>query len=230
MQYIIFAILFFYTANWRLIQNWFVKDTSGSNVLTNKITDKKISDFIYASTKVKLAHVYIAPSKTLFAFCGGITRTPILVISKGAYESFKGDALEWLLLHEMGHHVLDHTLGITTVQLSYAIIGGFILMQLHSVWLLIITIPLLSVLFAIAAIQTNKIFDFYANAFAVKKMKNPLGMKEGAMLLMKQAQRNGITQDTLLMKLFYQWNYGMWYRTIRDAEKENEKRNSVYNT
>ncbi|HSW87876.1 MAG TPA: M48 family metalloprotease [Candidatus Saccharimonadales bacterium] len=183
---------------------------------------------MYKTTKVKLEHVYIAPSKALFAFCGGVTRKPIFVISKGAYESFKGDALEWLLLHEMGHHVLDHTLGITTVQLSYAIIGGFILTLIGTkdVWSLLF-IPLLSVLLAIASIQTNKIFDIYANNFAVKKMKNPLGMKEGALLLMKQAKDNGLTHDTILMKLFYQWNYGMWNRTIQDAEKEDKRRKNA---
>lgn len=222
MQYIIFAILFIYLSNWRQVQNWFRKDASGANTLAAKATDKKISDFIFKTTKVKLEHVYIAPSKALFAFCGGVAKKPILVISKGAYEAFTGDALEWLLLHEIAHHILDHSFGIITVQLSYAIIGGFIvsLIGIKDVWSLLILIPFLSVILAVASIQTNKIFDIYANTFAVKKMTNPVGMKEGALLFMRQAQANGIKKDTILMKLFYPWNYAMWNRTIRDAEKE----------
>src|SRR5258708_4460911 len=161
MQYVIFVILFLYLANWRLVQNWFRKDASGANVLANKVTDKKISDFIFKTTQVKLEHVYIAPSKALFAFCGGVPGKPILIISKGAYEAFTGDALEWLLLHEIAHYVLQHSFGIMTVQLSYAFIGEFLLWLLGTkdVWSLLILIPFLSIALAIASIQTNKIFD-----------------------------------------------------------------------
>src|SRR5258708_6063444 len=102
MQYISFGLLFFYIANWKLVHNWFRKDMSGSNSAAKAVSNKKISDFIYKTTKVKLQQVYIAPSSAFFAFCGGVTKKPILVISQGAYEAFSGDALEWLLLHEIG--------------------------------------------------------------------------------------------------------------------------------
>jgi len=224
MRYLIFLSLFFYLANWRLVHNWFRKEEQSSNVLANKVVDHRIHNFIYKMTGVKLDHVYIAPSKALFAFCGGVTRKPILVISRGAYEKFKENALEWLLLHEVGHYVLGHTMGMVLVETSYAIVGWLILTVIDNTMLLIILSPVLAVLLAIATIQTNKRFDVQANEFAVKKMKHPIGMKEGALLLMQQAQDSGIMHDTILMKLFYPWNYGMWNRTIKDAEKEIKRR------
>jgi Zn-dependent protease with chaperone function len=226
MQYILFALLFIYIANWNkvnsMVRGYFVKKSGGKSNL--RIKDKEIKDFIYAKTQVKVGHVYLIPSEKLFAYCGGIPKKPLLFISTAAYEAFTGDALDWLVLHEIAHFIFGHSIWITVVQLCYLIAGFFLLGFIHSSLFMLLAVIPLAIILASLAVQTNKEFDILANDFAVKKMDNPKGMKEGAQLLMRNAKNEGITKDTLLMRFFYPWNYGLWNETIHAAEKEIERR------
>lgn len=227
--YVIFSLCYLYISNWNRVHT-FAKTFPSKKVKDKniqKVADKKLADLIYKRTGVKISHIYLVPSKKLFAYSGGIYKKPLLFISTAAHKTFTGDALEWLILHELAHSLYFHPFAIAAVQLFYLGIGIYLLSMIYVLPILtLVTLPL-SIALGIASIQTNKEFDWLANAYAAEHMKNPKGMKEGALLLMKQAQDRGVYADTLVMKLFYPWNYTLWQETIQAAEKEIARRHRI---
>src|SRR5438270_724945 len=194
---IIFSLTYLYLANWyrvnHVIKGWRLKKSGEASVL--RMNDKALIELIFKRTGVKVRHIYLVPSEKLFAYGNGIPKRSVLFISTTAFQTFHGDALEWLLLHEMGHILYYHAIGITIVQLFYLALGVYILGMIQFPILLIIAAIVLPIGLAIAAIQTNKEFDSLANKYAMAYMKSPEGMKEGALLLMKQLQNQGIHKD-----------------------------------
>lgn len=98
---------------------------------------------------------------------------PIMIFSERMYKLFTKDEFEWVALHESAHYLMWHTIRYALVQFLLLIIGFKIFMELHiNTWILIPYMISLSVFY----IQIVKRFEYQADMYAIKKMKNPKAM------------------------------------------------------
>ena len=106
---IIFILIFLIAVNYFQLVT-FASLIVGPKIKTNTIIDKWIINTIKYKTGLVLKNIKIFHDKRPYAMMGGIYPFPILIISEKMRKLFNKDEMEWVVLHETGHHLLWHNL------------------------------------------------------------------------------------------------------------------------
>lgn len=193
MNYLLFTLIYFYMSNWLQINTFFSNALKGKRGVSY-IDDKKSISLIKKKTGLTLKRITIFNTEKLFGLMPGTPVSPEMILSKGLYESFNEDELEWVLLHEAAHCIKWHTLKCAVVQLLICMFGCIVINRFNfSVWM----IPLLGLLFSLIAIQCMKYFEYEADKFSIERVDNPRGVITAQSKLSK-------TND--LIRRFFYWN------------------------
>lgn len=186
--------------------------------LIHAIEDKNITQLLFEKTGVKVDPILISESPRLFGAMVGIPGHPQLTLSQSLYSAFSHDQLEYVLLHEVGHYQLQHTI-VELILGSAFLIAGISVLKKHP------QLPLtlvLGILCGIAMIQVGRIYEVQADRFALAKIENPQGMIEATTTLKTHYEQLGRTPTPLVRLLFYRGN--PYENRIKMAEDEIKRR------
>src|SRR5260221_1372957 len=176
MYYALFILLFLFIVNRHGVNLIFDKFR---NKRTNpkKVMDEHILNFIYKKTRLKLSYFWLYDSsRSSYAVIAGIPGWPQVFISLNAYKNFTRDELEWLLLHEIGHYKLWHSIREAVQQLLFIVLGVFILTTITSSYMSNLLSIVLAIVFGIIGLQLAKQNEYEAERFALSRLDNPQGM------------------------------------------------------
>jgi Zn-dependent protease with chaperone function len=172
-------------------------------------------------TGIALKNCKIIDSEKPFAAMFGFPGNPYMVLSKNLYTTFKKDELEYVILHEAAHYKYNHSLKELCVFLFSYLFCALLFAFVKDTFAWIITIPLLTLVIVISNIQIARLFEYQADEYAARTMKNPQGMITATRRFIKFYGENP-PESSLKRKLFYRGT--PFSERIRIAKKEIEKR------
>ena len=193
---ILFILVFLVAVNyWQLIT--FASLIIGPKIKTSTIVNKWILRTIKNKTGLVLKNITIFHDKRPYAMMGGIYPFPKLIISEEMLKVFNKDELEWVLLHEAGHHLLWHNLKAIIIE------GTMITLGLKLIYLFQLNIFLsgiLSLFFSILTVQVIRYaIEYQVDKFSIRRVTNPQGVITAQAKFKKYYKTN-------LYKLFLNWN------------------------
>lgn len=174
-KYLLFGLILLYVNQWRQIHVLVSSFTSQKAPITI-IQDRKLQDLIFQKTDMVINSVKIAESHKLFGMMIGIPRYPQLILSRGLYQNFTPEELEYVLLHEAGHYQLGHGLKELVIGVSLFILGCVILKKITKTPNQFITAGILGLAFGLVLIRVGKVSEYQADAYALARTSNPKGM------------------------------------------------------
>lgn len=221
MKYVaVFTFIFIATTLWTQI-DMFASGIEKGKPLVRTIEDKNIQRLVFEKTGVKINNILLSDSSRLFAAMVGVPGRPQLTMSQSLYSSFSHDQLEYVLLHEIGHYQLQHTI-IELIVGSAFLISGIGVLKKHPKMPLSIV---LGILCGIAMIQVGRIYEVQADRFALAKIENPQGMIEATHAFKAYYDRYGRTPTSLERRLLYRGN--PYENRIKMAEVEIKMRGEL---
>lgn len=186
-------------------------------------TNPELTQMITNKTGVQLSVFYISQSSEIFGMMSGIPGHPTMLLSEPLYKTFDYDELQFVLLHEMGHLVLQHTLKELALGAVLAILGILLLKRVKNFKQALILSAILGSIFGVIALQYGKLNEYAADQFAIDRMNNPTGAIDAAYKF-KDAY-NQPEKDSLKFILFYRRI--PYYERIEIAKREIERRRLV---
>lgn len=204
-----FSVILFFTVIFLFICNLFQIKTFLSALLHAKqkitiIRDTWISGVIKKKTGIILKRIIIFEDKKPYGMMPGIPLKPEMILSRGLYQKFNKDELEWVILHEVGHCVLWHVVKIGVIQLIFLIIGLSIITTLHISFLFSF---IFAFLMSILAIQTIRhLVEYEADKFSIDKVTNPRGVITAQDKLRKSYKNSIYNSEKGLTRFLFHWN------------------------
>lgn len=184
------------------------------------VQDVKLKELIERKTGVIINKFLIAQYERPFGAMFGIPGNPQLYLSKGLYERFTPNEIEYVVLHETGHYVLIHTLVEAFSLLLLTVFGVLLLKELNGVNGVIIA-ALFGAVFGVIMVRITRLFEYQADNYAVARMDNPNGMIT-ATEKFRFVYKNEKSKKKIIEELFYRGS--PYKKRIQTAESEIEKR------
>lgn len=199
----LFVLIFLISVNYFQLVT-FASLIVGPKIKTSIVTDKWILSTIKVKTGLVLKNLTIFHDKRPYAMMGGIYPFPILIISEKMLKVLNHDELEWVILHESGHHLLWHNL-------EAIIIEGLVLsLGIKFTYLLkpnVFWSGMLSVFFSILTVQIIRyVIEYQADKFSIKRVTNPQGVITAQTKLRKYYKTSLFNSEKSLMRIFFHWN------------------------
>lgn len=200
---IVFSILYLYICNWSQINSYILslkRGKMGKSVLQNK----SLLSLIERKSGVSLENITLFHDSRPFgmmAYSFTFPPRPEMILSKGLYEGFNKDELEWVILHEAGHQVKMHFIKAGLVELIGVILGAFLASKVS-----LIFIPLLALLLAVLSIRVFKYFEYEADSFSIDRVDNPNGVISAQSKFRKAYNNNWFYNQEGFMRRFFHWN------------------------
>lgn len=219
IEYLVFLITFLYLSN-RFQVNTFAKQLFREKGKVKELKDKQIFDNVFKKTGLKLRSIKLFESETPFGMMPGIPWRSDMILSTNLYKTFSKDELEYVVMHEVGHCKMWHTVKFAFIEILFAMLGLNFLYFLPKNDLLILASILAGVVYAIIFVQVARFFERQAEEFAVSKMDNPEGMISAV-----EKFKKGYPDTTFfyIKRFLFGWNI-FPEEKIEVAEKEIEKR------
>ena len=109
-----------------------------------------------------------------YAMMAGIYPFPKLIISEKMYKIFDKDEMEWVILHEAGHHLLWHNLKAVIIEGIMLTLGiGFINLFQPNILLVTIFSSILSIL----CVQIIRwLIEYQADKYSINRVTNSEGV------------------------------------------------------
>jgi Zn-dependent protease with chaperone function len=183
------------------------------------IEDQKILDLVYKKTGVKLSKIRVYKTDVVWAMMSGFPSRPYMILSEDVLKRFNKDELEWVLLHESGHHVLWHNVKLVLFHIIFLLFGIWVLLNIPSLYLSILVAPVLSVLLAVLYFQLARQLEREANSYALKRMDNPKATITIAEKAKQRWFRKGVPLKSLKQFLFNIWIYDLYLEQADKAKK-----------
>lgn len=210
---VVFIVLFIAIVNrWWILT--FISSLNGSGLNGYDLKDSDLIHLVYKKTGVKLFKIKILDTQKVWGLMGGASFKPYMVIAKSAYESFTKEELEWLLFHEAAHHVLKHGFKQVLLHIIF-ILGGVLLLQKVSYSLLLS--PFVAMMWTIVYIQIVRRFEYEANTYALRRMKNPMAVVHIQQMAKKRWTNNTMKMDSMRQKLFSVWTGQIYQDLVTEA-------------
>lgn len=174
LKYFIFFAIYFYVTNWLQI-NIFVSSALKPKESVSIIQDDWISNVVKNKTGINLSKIIIFNTPRLFGLMPGIPWYPEMILSRGMYENFTKDELEWVVLHESGHCVMWHVAKSVVVEMLILVLGLWVVSRIGKKYQLYL-IPLLALSFSLITIQIERYFEYEADYYSISRVDNPQGV------------------------------------------------------
>lgn len=175
IKYLIFPLVLAYTAMWVPI-NLFLSSINKGKTPITVISDNKVRDLILNKTGLDIQSIKISESPKLFGMMIGIPTKPQLIFSRGLYDSFSPDEMEYVALHEAGHYKLWHGMIELVAGIFLFIVGVLILKRIDLLLVSIIASLIFGLIFGILMIRLGRVHEYQADRYSLARMMNPEGM------------------------------------------------------
>ncbi len=200
---VIFILIFLVVVNYFQLVT-FTSLVVGPKIKTSVIVDEWILKTIKKKTGLVLKNVTIFHDQRPYAMMGGIYPFPLLIISEKIHKVFNKDEMEWVILHETGHHLLWHNLEVIIIE------GAVILLGIKLIYLLQLNIfwtGILSIFFSILTIQIIKYaIEYQADKFSIMRVSNPQGVITAQAKLKKYYKDSLFNSERSLLRFLLHWN------------------------
>jgi Zn-dependent protease with chaperone function len=216
MQLLIFTSAFLYFSNWAQIKTFLSKFLNPQKPY-KQISNKKITELIKNKTGVTIKKFYLIKSPQLFGGMFSIFGKPTLMLSEKLYNDFNSDELEYVLLHETGHHIYNHSLQDIIVQTGLLLLGIYLVKTYE---LNVLYSGALGLIFVLLFVQFARWHERQAENFATFRMDSPNGMISAAKKLRSQHPKGVFFE---LRRKYLGWNV-LPEERIKIAQKEMKRR------
>lgn len=166
LLFVVMAIV----AQWMVLKLYLTSLGQKQEALT-EVIDSPLISLIYEKTGVKLDFFQIIASDRPYAVMFGIPNKPYMMLSSKLNATFNDSEKEYVVLHEIGHYVLNHTIKEVIFFLILFIIGCFIV-RMRKLYV----IPIVGIIFGLLYIQYGMVSEKEADRFAVTHITDPNGM------------------------------------------------------
>lgn len=215
MEYFLFALIFLIVSHHTQIKIQLSNLFKKRRLVIEKIKDKDLIDLIYSKTGLTLPYFTILETDQLFGQMIGIPGKPQMTLSKSLYKEFNKSESEYVVLHEVGHYKLGHSISEFIYVLFFLLIGSLVI-SLYRFDLLVSIF--LGIVVAIIFISIARLHEYEADDYSVKRMSDPNGMITAT----DKFRNYWNSPNELLRILFYR---GVPYeKRIENAKKEIKRR------
>jgi len=202
MKYLVFILLFIFTTHWfqgKLLLSSLGKGKSPVSFVQDEKTQRLVSK--HAGSEIK--NVKIIESDRPYGMMIGIPGKPQLVFSRGLYDNFSFEELEYVVLHESAHYKYFHTIKQLILLVSFLIVGTALLrfVRMNS-WQSLLFAVLLAVGLGVSFLQVARRNEYEADRYAVDNISNVEGMI-GATRNFEQYYGSGNKRNKILERIFY---------------------------
>jgi Zn-dependent protease with chaperone function len=222
IKYVLFSVIFLYSSMWTAV-SLSLSGIGQGKVPVTIVENATISKQILDKTGVHIKKINISESPRLFGMMIGIPSFPQLVLSRGLYESFGQNEMEYVVLHETGHYVLWHSVIEGVVGLLLFVIGVMVLNNIKDIRFFLFGSIIIGLVCGIIMIQLGKIHEIQADTFTVERMSDPNGMIEASNKFKNYHGKKYTNNDNpILQFLFYRSN--PYENRIKIAKDELQRR------
>ncbi len=155
----------------RMTINLYISSIGQKQQLVTKITQSPLIDLVREKTGIKLESIQIVAASKLYGQMIGIPGHPYMILSSKLNDNFTDSEKEYVVLHETGHYIYNHTLREIGFFVVLLIIGIVFLKNKRIVWA-----PVVAVVFGLLFIQFATLSEYEADRFAVSHISDPNGM------------------------------------------------------
>lgn len=199
------------------------KDKSPVTVVENTQLRQLIKD----KTGVDVGTIKVSESDRPFGMMMGIPGRPQLILSRGLYDSFASDEMEYVVLHEAGHYALAHSVKELLLGLVLLIAGVFLLKRIGKPILGLLVAILLGLVFGVGMIRFGAFNELQADNYSVIRMTDPEGMITATEKFRGYYGKSLTQTDNKIFQwMFYRGN--PYDNRIRMAKDELDKRKSGF--
>ena len=199
-------MVFIYTFSWIPIR-LFLSSFRQKKISITVIENQQIQQLIQDKTGIDIKAIKISESDHPFGMMIGIPTKPQLILSRGLYETFTSDEIEYVVLHEAGHYKLWHGVIEFIVGVILFVIGILVLRKINVLKLSIPTALVLSLIFGILMVRLGHSHELQTDGYTVKKMTNPEGMIQATYKFQNyHRKRYTKTRNKVIQFLFYRGN------------------------
>ncbi|MFH1244281.1 MAG: M48 family metalloprotease [bacterium] len=170
-RYVILFLIIFCVATWMTLQLNLTSLGQKRQILT-KVTDSSLITLIKEKTGLQLESFQIIASDQPHAAMIGVPGHPFMTVSSNLNDTFTGSEKEYVVLHETGHYLLNHTVKEILFGLFLFVIGCFFIHKHRKLYL----IPIIGITFGLLCIQYGMVSEKEADRFAVARITDPNGM------------------------------------------------------
>lgn len=201
LPFITFSIILLLFSNWHI----FISTLTGfwkPKAPFSRLENPELSLYIKEKTGTEITTFYIVNSDAVFGGMTGIPTKPVMTISKGMYDLFSAEELQYVLLHETGHYVLQHLLKELAVQGSIILLAFFVFRSIKYPLPISMSLALVSAfLIGIIIIQMMRSYEWEADTYALEHLDDSQSMITATKKL--EAAWSGPADDSLTRFLFY---------------------------
>lgn len=208
MQYILLIFVTLTVSLWKQLQIQLPVFKKKNPVAISK--DPKILKVLDKKLGFKIKSFKILKSKKPFAMMIGLPGYPQLIISEKLYKTFEKSELEYVLMHEAGHYIRNHTIREAVYTFLFILGGIFVLSTIDNLWVAILVSIGLGVINGLILIQLGKWHEYEAEYFARENIKNKIGMINATEKFRKYYGNYGVRNS------FLQWAF---YRALPFDER-----------
>lgn len=153
----------------------------------------------------------------------GIPTKPQLIFSRGLYDSFSPDEMEYVALHEAGHYTLWHGVIELIAGITLLVIGILILKKIDIFSFSIVMSFILGLFFGVLMTQLGRMHEYQADSYALARMTNPEGMIQATNKFRNyHGQKYTGNNNKIIQFMFYRGN--PYENRIIMAKNEIERR------
>lgn len=175
IKYLIFLLVLGYTTMWLQI-NLLLSSLNQGKLPVTIAKDNKIRDLVLDKTGVYILATKISETPKLFGMMIGIPTKPQLILSRGLYDSFSPDEIEYVVLHEIGHYKLWHGVKELIAGIVLFAIGIVLLKPIDLFPFTLLLAVTLGVFFGILMIRLGRVHEYQADNYSLNRITNPKGM------------------------------------------------------
>lgn len=216
LRYFILLFIILCVATWMTLQLNLTSIGNKHQILT-KVTDSSLITLIKEKTGLQLESFQIIASDQPHAAMIGIPGHPFMTVSSDLNDTFTDSEKEYVVLHETGHYLLNHTIKETLFGLFLFVIGCFVIRRHRKLYL----IPTIGIMFGLLCIQYGMVSEKEADRFALSHITNPNGMIT-ATEKFRTAHYPPLDDYSPLWPIFYRSN--PYHVRIEMAEREIKSR------
>ncbi len=169
-RYILLFVVMAAVSQWMILKLYLSSLGQKQQILT-EIKDSPLIELIESKTNLKLHSFRMVASPRLYAAMIGIPGRPYMVLSSRLNDEFSDSEKEYVVLHEIGHYLLHHSIKESAFFLILFIIGCLIVRSRSP-----LIIPVIGVVFGLLYIQFGMRSEYEADNFSVTHITDPRGM------------------------------------------------------
>lgn len=170
LRYIILFLIMAYVSQWKTFHLYFTSLGQKQQILT-KVNTSPLIELIYNKTGLLLKSYNIIASSKFYAVMIGIPGNPYMLLSTRLDQEFSDSEKEYVILHEVGHYLLNHAVKEAIFFTVLFTIGCLVVRKKS--WY---SIPVVGIFFGLLYIQFGMYSEYQADRFAVTHITDPQGM------------------------------------------------------